>query len=281
MGDVKYNVDMADYLLTRNEYRGALSFLIIAVAASSTKLFPPGTDSIDNPPKKPGRHNEMPDGEKFKRFLGPRILNIVFNSSIKEDGMHSYLPKIISEANSPEEIIYKECRCPLIHNGVLPDSVIFVVDSELSTAGISFEYSDGVFKFNSGFLSLLREAVVGSHVNANEFNVHHFEPRTKDNGNIDDFYLSVGEDIGLTPGRVKVVSYIICDIYNDNPNITIPDLIERCNLNISSMAGHATFSQNSWGEGEPLCTYEGNVTDTAKKCIEKVIAGLDFVDIGR
>lgn len=277
-GNIKYHVDIADSLITQGEYRAALTMLLIAVAASSSKMFPEGTESIDNPAVKPGKFNKMGDKEKFVRFLGPRIRIMLGFASTQDDGRHSGLPHLLSSAPDPEVFIYERCRCPQIHEAGLPETVKFMPHLTESIEGISIELDgrDGI-TFSSGFLTLLRRAVVESPVNGKEFGIHHFRASFDGYSDTNDFAMNNHEALGITPGRINIICSIAQGIKGAHTNISNEELELVLIKTIKQHKEDATFTLNSMGE--PILTQSGELSKTGKACISLIMKNVDFIDI--
>lgn len=68
---IREQVEDASFLAQNGRYVGALTTLMLAVAASARRTFPKGTKSREKPKE------EMSDREAFTMFLGGRIRNIL------------------------------------------------------------------------------------------------------------------------------------------------------------------------------------------------------------
>jgi hypothetical protein len=103
-------------LIEQGRYEGALTSLLIAVAATARKRFPKGvTPSIANPKKKMG------DGESFETFVAQqnREITDVNTFSVEFEGRKTSLGGVL----------YSLLRCYLLHEGELSPKVEFVPDS--------------------------------------------------------------------------------------------------------------------------------------------------------
>ncbi|HFO0259318.1 TPA: hypothetical protein ACHIDA_005674 [Raoultella ornithinolytica] len=275
-GNIKYTIYIADLLVRQGEHRAALTMLLIAIAASSSKMFPPGTASIDNPAVKPGKINLMGDKEKFIRFLGPKLRIAMGFIDTQEDGKHDYLIEFSEKFPSPEEFIYKECRCPQIHEAGLPDSIRFIKNDKTDTSSFQIELngSEGFF-FHSGFLSLLRWAVVNAPTNGKEFGIHHFRPKSKLHDNIQEFNEYLSELINVTPGRIFMTMQELSTLINKNPEISYNNLKPMLISELEKKT-NASFNLNSMGE--PIIT-KGKITKTGTKLVDAIFNEIDFIDI--
>jgi hypothetical protein len=82
---IKTQVDDAAFLYHHNRHLGALTNLMLAVAGSSSKIFPVGTPSMSEPPSKSGKLPAMTDGEIFELFLGGRLRKIMYTETNSKD----------------------------------------------------------------------------------------------------------------------------------------------------------------------------------------------------
>lgn len=70
---IRQQVEDARFLAQHGRHLGALTNLMLAVAASSRKTFSKGTKSIEQP------NEVMEDREAFTLFLGGRIRRLLFS----------------------------------------------------------------------------------------------------------------------------------------------------------------------------------------------------------
>ena len=148
-------VEDAQYLRHAGRHLGALTTLILAVAASARRVFPDGTQSIDTPLDRKGKPIKMTDRESFERFLGGRFQRIITSTVAKTDAMQmrrivhippeGHFPAYSLQSlpydgkhHSVEHIIYKFYRCALVHEGQLQEDIVFVADAREATGGIGF-----------------------------------------------------------------------------------------------------------------------------------------------
>lgn len=165
---IRSNVEDAVFLFNNGRPLGALSLILIAVAASSRKRLPKGTQSIESPVDEKGNKRIMGDGECFRQFLGGRIKNLLFSAGNEND--ISFKSGWVVEFKDKEwdltEVLYKQFRCELIHNSDLPEDFRFIDDNE---RGMSVGTTADYFTLNYGWLDLLIRAVVDADCNASEF----------------------------------------------------------------------------------------------------------------
>lgn len=209
---IKQLVDDATFLEANGRYLGALAVLLLAVAGSSRKLLPKRTPSIRNPGK------DMGDGEAFELFLGPRIRKIVSGVLEAGDLGHSGMKvEFKGTAHTLEHILYKFYRCELAHEAKLPQNVDFLPRSELQNRGISIGNKDinvnivptrdGVM-LDTGWLEVLRQAVVHAPVNGPEFEIEHHELKPK-NGNDDEQLKAISSKHNVGEGRVRILKLLV------------------------------------------------------------------------
>lgn len=274
----------ADKSIADEDYKAALISLLIAVAASSTKMFPKGTQSIDQPFDGKGKKRDIGDREKFERFLGPRIRRIIFNdSSIQEDGWHEHLYKFSDGQDDPEKVIYKECRNPLIHEGRLPDSVRFIPDLEGSTRGVGLKFVGGPgggVSFSSGFLTLLREAVVGSPINGKDFGINHFRIKARSEVSIDELVIKISQELNVDKKRVWDFVRVFEKIGPSSLSLSDDNIFVRVNYYIRfHFNGGFRVRLGRVGNEIPFFDDEFGLTDIGLSVAIKVRDGVDFVDI--
>lgn len=275
-GNIKYSVDIADLLVKQGEHRAALTLLLIAVSASSSKMFPEGTESIDCPAVKAGKTNPMGDKEKFIRFLGPRLRIAMGFIGIPEDGRHKNLLEFSSEFPRPEEYIYKECRCPQIHEAGLPDTIKFIANNEtdLGPFSITLDTKDG-FSFNSGFLSLLKWIVVEAPINGIEFGKTHFRATSDSFASIEEFADKKSSSLGVSPGRIILTINILSELKSTNSHLDNENFKAFFIKKIESR-NDAAFTLSS--KGSPIVR-GGMITSTGLKLVNEIFQNFNFSDI--
>lgn len=117
---IKEQVEDALFLSQNGRHVGALTNLMLAIAASSRKTFPRGAKSREEPSK------EMGDGEAFTLFLGGRIRKILFGDYGGPDiGNSGISVGFRGKQYDVAYILYKFYRCELVHNGELPEDIEF------------------------------------------------------------------------------------------------------------------------------------------------------------
>ena len=211
---IKRMIADVDFLILNQRYDTALTLLLVAVAASSSKMFPEGTSSIDNPAKKIGKTNPMGDREKFTRFLGGRIRNILnINAMMLEEGVE-LKRKWFSNHGNPEDVLYEQYRNPLIHEGELPGNIKFSPEFESVNNRCLLTISEQGIEFPSGhrLLNLLREVVINAPINGVEFGINHIKLIPNNNICINQFAEKLAVQLSSTFMRVSILMQITLEI---------------------------------------------------------------------
>lgn len=275
-GPIKRLVDDADFLISGGRYEGALVQLLVAVAASSTKMFPAGTSSIDAPAVKPGRFKEMGDGEKFKRFLGTRIRKLLMPDPFEpEDGRHGFLIGFVEGMPHPEEVLYDQYRNAMIHEGKLPQGATFSPESIAGNAiGISFG-ATGV-TFTTGLLTLLKRAVVEAPVNGVEFGLTHVRLKPMAGVDLNALTNAAASEFQTTPGRISVLLSILQEI--GPACVNAPDATLR-ELFASAPGQRYAAGLRTDFYGPPICDRNGDLTDHGIAASRRVLESIEFIDI--
>lgn len=272
---IKRLVEDADFLISGERYDGALVQLLVAVGASSTKMFPAGTSSIDAPAK-PGKFKEMGDGEKFKRFLGTRIRKLLLNNSFApEDGRHATLMGFVEGLPNPEEVLYNQYRNAMIHEGKLPTDVTFSKETAAGNSmGISFGPS-GV-TFTEGLLTLLRQAVVEAPINGAEFGLAHYRLTPRTGLIFADLLNALASDFQTSPGRVSVLLSILQEIG--------PSSVNANDATLRALYSSAAGARNSTGlrmnpYGPAICDESNALTAHGLSLSRRLLESFEFVNI--
>lgn len=169
---IRGQVEDAIFLAENGRYIGALTILMLAIAASSKRVFPPGTKSLQNP-KKP-----MPDQESFTLFLGGRLRQILIGFRGFPDICNSGISLMFrGEPTDLTVLIYKYYRNALVHQGVLENDVEFVTTIEDGLKigdGLNLNIAaGGRLTLEPRWLHVFIEAVIYAVCNAAEFGITH------------------------------------------------------------------------------------------------------------
>lgn len=204
---IKQQVDDATFLAENGRHLGALTNLMLAVAASSRKTFPKGKTKSHEDPQK-----EMGDREAFTLFLGGRIRKILFGDFGGPDlGNSGISVNFKGRQLDVAYILYKYYRCELIHEGELPEDIEFSPPTEdqnlgVSNGNVSVSISAGdTMKLDYGWIDLLVNAVTHARCNGKLFGVEHFDLVTADGVNEQDHCESIVNEYGITPGRYEIL----------------------------------------------------------------------------
>jgi hypothetical protein len=161
---IREQVADAKFLADNNRHLGALTMILVAIGASSRRLYPfKKTQSIRNPQK------IMGDEEAFTLFLGERLNSLIGGFGEYKPGNQGYLLEYQGNMESLEYILYKFYRCDLVHQGILRPDIGF---SPSTIKGVSMATGD-VLMLGGGWIDLLIQAVVDAPCNGKEFGIKH------------------------------------------------------------------------------------------------------------
>lgn len=203
---IREQVDDATFLAQNGRHLGALTILMLAIAASAKRRFPRGTKSLEIPA------NEMGDREAFTLFLGGRIREILLGEYLGPDyGGSGISVNFRGQQHEVAYILYKFYRCELVHEGELPGDVEFSLSREphatgLSRAnrGVSISGGDRMV-LGDGWIDLLIEALVQAPCNGPEFGIKHYKLQPAPNVDADTFLNSTIAKYGTTRGRFYIL----------------------------------------------------------------------------
>jgi hypothetical protein len=198
MMSIKGQVEDAIYLAKDGRFAGVLTTLMLAVAASSRKVFPDGTSSLKKP-KEP-----MRDNEAFTLFLGGRIKTLLFRE-YEDDWINGsgVMVRFKEKHYDIAYILYKFYRCELVHNGELPEDIEFAPSQRAETSGLSVSINSGdKMVLDYGWLDLLIKAVVEAECNGQEFGITHYRLAVKSGIDEPTFINNLVTRFGITPGRL-------------------------------------------------------------------------------
>lgn len=168
---IKEQVEDAVFLAEHGRHLGALTILLLAVAASSRKVFPEGVNSLIYP------NHKMRDWEAFETFLAKRIKDVLFN----DRGPYVTTKSGISVGfrntqHDLTEILYKYYRCKLVHEGELPEDIEFGPLGAADNEGVSLSITENnTLIINYGLIDLLIKVVVEAPCNGGIFNIDHYD----------------------------------------------------------------------------------------------------------
>jgi len=204
---IEDRLEDVELLLQHQRYDGALTILIIAIAASARKVYPRTMKSFDQPEK------AMGDGESFRYFLGSRIKSIIQNnSSGPYPRRSSLLLEFRGRLLNVEDIIYKYCRNSLLHEGVMDPDIELVATFETPPQatflnnGIEISLSCGEkLTLSLGWLDLFKKVVCEARCN----NPHLPNVQKKLTANPDfndpEFIEDISNKYMITPNRIREI----------------------------------------------------------------------------
>lgn len=280
-GYIAKRIEDSDFLIGNGRYESALLLLLTAIDASAMVVFPKGTKSLYEGKSK----YDMGNAERYKRFLGvriPEILGVVLG----EDAYYRELIIIAHEKNTPQEMIYKVFRCNDVHEGHIPYEYHYIYNRESSSNNIGVSFSESDVVFDSGFLTLLREAVVGAPCNDKEFGRASYKLKYK-NYDCEYGYAEGNKDIfKLSPGRIRILIKLCHRIKKLNPQLNNDDLkamiinhIEQNEDNPSyNVSGHYVELPLGVSIGEAVRDRSGKITQTGKQCLDIIFNDIQFIE---
>lgn len=208
---IREQVEDASFLAQNGRYVGALTTLMLAVAASARRTFPKGTKSSEKP------KDEMSDREAFTLFLGGRIRKILFGDfGGPDEGTSGISVSFRNAQHDVAYVLYKYYRCELVHDGELPEDVEFSGANQHSTGlnisncGLQVSISTGnKMVLDHGWIDLLREAVTNARCNGAEFGIQHFDLVPILGVDEATFLASLAEKYKTSPGRVQILKHAV------------------------------------------------------------------------
>jgi len=207
---IKEQVDDALFLSQNGRYVGALTILMLAIAASSRRTFPKGTKSREEPNK------ELSDRERFTLFLGGKIRKILFGDYGGPDTGNSGISVgFKGKQYDVAYILYKFYRCELVHSGELPEDIEFQQPNNqaglnISNGGVNVAISSSEkLVLDYGWIDLLANAVVYAKCNGDEFGIEHYEMVPIESVNEKQFSKDIVESYQITPGRFEILKYTV------------------------------------------------------------------------
>jgi hypothetical protein len=236
---IKQQVEDAIFLAQNGRHLGALTNLMLAVAASSRKTFPKGkTKSVEDPTKKMG------DREAFILFVGGRIRKLLFGDFGGPDVGNSGISVNFRDKQLDVAfILYKYYRCELIHEGELPEDIEFNPPSlnqnlSVSNGGISVSVSCGnTMVLDYGWIDLLINAVAHARCNGDIFGFNYFDLIPVDGINEEEHCNSIVQAYGISPGRYQILKEATrhitpISVVNDSDELLVSKFSELVSTNV-------------------------------------------------
>lgn len=208
---IRQQVEDAAFLAQSGKHLGALTNLMLAIAASSRRTFPKGTKSIEQP------NDAMSDREAFTLFLGGRIRRLLFgNYGSPEVGNSGISVGFKGNQYDIAYILYKFYRCELVHEGELPEDVEFSPSQKglsglsIGQQGLNVSISTGdKMVLDYGWIDLLIQAVVHARCNGHEFGIGHFDLVPKSGITEAEIEQNAVAKYELTPGRFQILKEVV------------------------------------------------------------------------
>lgn len=248
---IKQQIEDAAFLAENGRYLGALTNLMLAVAASSRKTFPKGkTKSLENPKEK------MSDREAFTLFVGGRIRKILFGDFGGPDaGNSGIVVNFREKQHDIAYILYKYYRCELVHEGELPEDIEFNAPNDkrglsVQNRGVNVSISCGnTMVLDYGWIDLLIEAVVNARCNGDLFGVKHFDLVPVGELSEEQHCELIVKEYDITPGRYHILKEATrhitpTSVVNDEDAIVIEkfsDLVSKEIINRGAISGLSSY----------------------------------------
>lgn len=278
-GNIKRRVDDADFLIENKKYESALLLLLTAIDGSAIKVFPAKTQSITNPTRtKKNRQiaNEMPNSERYQRFLGVRIRQLLGMVLSEDEYYTKELVHFVEGQDDPEVIIYKAFRCNDVHESSIPTEYHYVYSEDAISNNLSMEFSNGSVKFSSGFLNLLRSAIVYAPCNGTEFGINHFRLMPNSGMTEVDIYDHCKKEYGVSYGKVIAINMLLAGI---GPSAHSLDLNELSEIIAESINQGTKIGLSSPRDGKPACITNNRFTESGKAMLNYILKNSQVVDI--
>lgn len=206
---IKIQVDDSIFLIKNQRYLGALTNLMLAVAASSRKAFPKGvTPSVKFP------NDQMRDGEAFKIFLSSSIREMLFGDYGESNSESTGIcVSFRGQSYDLADILYKFYRCELVHEGELPEDVKFVPPpNDSGGVSLSISHDETSFILDYNLLNILIEAVVKAKCNRELFNIEVKDMAPKGEESDAQISEAIVEKHGITPGRFNICKEVVRNV---------------------------------------------------------------------
>lgn len=275
---IREQVQDASFLAQHGRYIGALTTLMLAIAASSRRTFPKGRKSLKEPKK------EMSDQEAFTLFLGGRIRKILFGDfGGPDEGTSGISVGFRGKNHDMALVLYKYYRCELVHDGELPEDVEFTVPSQpaagitIGNRGLQVSISAGdKMVLDHGWIDLLVDAVTNARCNGVEFGIQHFDLIPNAGTNDSEILTSLVAKYGTSPGRVQILKHAVRRISPTSILESSNDAIEKQFLKLvesQEINGGAITGLSSHNFTDRL----GNLHQRGLELLREIAAGYQLV----
>lgn len=273
-GSIRKRIEDANFNICHERYEAALALLLIAVDGSARKVYPKGTKSLENPKR------EMGNKERYTRFLGIRLRQLMGIEIDDEAYFKGVLMKFVEGAESPEDTIYTNFRCNELHESGLPDHLTYAYDSKGVNNQFSLEFHNGEVHFSSGFLRLLESAVVGAPCNGDEFAINHYRLIPTGGEDLQSFIDRFSHRYSISPGRVRILRNLIQFIgpeagcMNDEKlSFSLTEMLD------TKMVGGARTGLCMTMTVEPICLQNGGFTRFGVEIVRDMLSNANLVNL--
>lgn len=279
VADAKFNFENERYLTS-------LALLCIAIDASASKVFK-GCVSIDKPKIIRNQEcakcqkiitNKMSVGERFERFLGVRLMQIFSHDdcSYRFDG--PLFSEVFGGHRGIEKEIYKKIRCEILHEGVVPNDMLYTISSTPIDNEIGFTIEGEVVRFDKNFIKLLMEVVIGSVSNGLMFGIKHIKLQPRIGSSYQELYKEVKESFGLSEGRLSIIIRLIetmdVNFMDDEDDM----LLIKLNENFSKkFNGGSNTALSTAATGKIICNKDG-LQKPILEIIKLIMSKMDMID---
>ncbi|UNK53067.1 hypothetical protein [Rahnella aceris] len=280
-GYIAKRIEDSDFLIGNGRYESALLLLLTAIDASAILVFPKGTKSLYAGKSK----EDMGVGERYKRFLGvriPEILGVVLD----DNAYYQELIKFTPDKNTPQEMIYTALRCNDVHEGHIPYEYHYIYNEKSASDNISVSFSGSDVVFNSGFLTLLKTAVVDAPCNDKEFGRASYKLEYKNHNCANDYAEGSKDTFKLSPGRIIVLIKLCHKLKKLNPQLNNDDLKVMIINHIEQNENNASYNFSGYYDehplgvvmGEAMRDKSGKITQMGKQRLDIIFNDIQFIE---
>ena len=164
--------------------------------------------------------------------IGGRIRKILFGDYGSPDiGNSGILVGFKGKEYDVAYILYKFYRCELVHNGELPEDIVFQPPNpkagiNVINGGVNVSISTGEkMVLDYGWIDLLVKVVVYAKCNGKEFGIEHYELVPLEGINEEEFSKDTVKNYRITPGRFSIFKHAVLNIRPDVVNQSTDEAI--------------------------------------------------------
>ena len=274
---IREQVEDAKFLAENGKYVGALTHLMLAIAASAKRIFPEGTKSLQEPKKK------MPDQESFCLFLGGRLRQVLFGFIGSPELASAGVSLMFREEKYDLAVlIYKFYRNSLIHQGKLDEDVEFLPPAEGETphfiSGINLNIKSGnKLSLEAKWIYVFMEVVVCAPCNAAEFGLEHRKFVILEGGDEKVFSDFIIEKYATAPTKYSMFKHVVEMLWPDVKDLSNADISNRFIGLIQSGDVSRGFVNSISRDG--FSDANGNLSDKGVNCIREIAQNLKLIII--